>query len=106
MYDAYPRYMDMTIKKGRRWATSVGYLHPVLLKRNVTTVTKALVHHVVFEGKKAVGIQYKVKDRNVEQVNWTQSIHQASEFGITYFHTYQRDTNLIKKTPVQFTRTN
>ena len=51
--------MDMTIYKGRRWATSDGYLRPVLKRQNLHTTIKTLVEKVLFDGKKAVGIQYR-----------------------------------------------
>ena len=52
-------YMDMTIHKGRRWATSDGYLRPVLKRRNLHTTIKTLVEKVVLDGNKAVGVKYR-----------------------------------------------
>ncbi|SDS57652.1 choline dehydrogenase [Halopseudomonas xinjiangensis] len=53
--------MQMTIKNGVRWSTSNAYLRPVRSRSNLTVVTHALVHRVVLEGKRAVGVQYERK---------------------------------------------
>ncbi len=50
--------MDMTIHKGSRWATSAGYLRPVLYRHNLDTMNKVLVNKVLFDGKKAIGVEY------------------------------------------------
>ena len=60
--------MDMTIYKGRRWAASDGYLRPVLKRQNLHTTTRTLVENVLFEGKKAVGVQYR-NGGQVQKVN-------------------------------------
>lgn len=49
---------QMTIKDGRRCSTAVGYLRPVLSRKNLTVVTNALVLRVRFEKKRAVGVEY------------------------------------------------
>jgi choline dehydrogenase len=43
---------------GSRWSASAGYLKPALSRRNLTLQTRALVQRIVFEGKRAVGVQY------------------------------------------------
>ena len=49
--------MDATIHQGKRWSTASAYLHPALSRGNLSTLTNVLVTKVVFEGKKAVGIE-------------------------------------------------
>jgi len=49
--------MDATIHQGKRWSASSAYLHPALSRGNLSTLTNVLVTKVVFEGKKAVGIE-------------------------------------------------
>lgn len=51
--------MDMTVYKGRRWSTAMAYLRPALKRANPPKVeTRALVTRVLFEGTKAVGVEY------------------------------------------------
>ncbi len=42
----------------RRASTARTYLHPALKRPNLQLVTKALVHRVVFDGKRAVGVEF------------------------------------------------
>lgn len=48
--------MEQTVHKGRRWSAANAYLRPAL-KRDNCTLIKGLVERVVFEGKKAIGIE-------------------------------------------------
>ena len=41
-----------------RASTARTYLRPVLKRRNLQLVTKALVHRIVFDGKRAVAVEY------------------------------------------------
>ncbi len=47
-----------TTRNARRCSAAVGYLRPALGRPNLTLITKALVLRVVFEGKRAVGVEY------------------------------------------------
>ena len=42
----------------RRASTARTYLRPALKRGNLELVTKALVHRIVFEGKRAVGVEF------------------------------------------------
>jgi len=42
----------------RRASTARTYLHPALKRPNLKLITNALVHRVIFEGKRATGIEY------------------------------------------------
>jgi choline dehydrogenase len=59
-------YQQLTARHGRRCSTATGYLKPVLHRENLTVVTDALVSKVLFEGKKAVAVQYVKDDKQVE----------------------------------------
>ncbi|OWZ05511.1 Choline dehydrogenase [Phytophthora megakarya] len=48
---------DLTIHEGKRWSTSAAFLHPVMPRENLTVVTDTYTNKVVFDGKKAVGIE-------------------------------------------------
>ncbi|CAL4152597.1 unnamed protein product, partial [Meganyctiphanes norvegica] len=54
-------WMDMTINKGFRWSTSRGYLRPALERSNVEITSKALTTKILFDGTKAIGVEYEVK---------------------------------------------
>ena len=50
--------MQVTIRRGLRCSASVAYLRPALKRGNVTLKTHALATRVLFEGSRAVGIEY------------------------------------------------
>ncbi|MBI05816.1 MAG: dehydrogenase [Rhodospirillaceae bacterium] len=50
--------LQMTIRGGRRSSGATAYLSPVLRRKNLTVVTKALTTRVTLEGDAAVGIEY------------------------------------------------
>lgn len=50
---------DQAIYKTRRMNSARAYLHPVKKRPNLAIQTKAMVHKILFEGKKAVGVEYK-----------------------------------------------
>ena len=50
--------MDMTTYRGRRWSTAKAYLRPAMRRGNVDVVTRALTLRVLFEGKRAIGVEY------------------------------------------------
>lgn len=49
--------MQTTIRKGRRWSAASAFLRPAVARGNVTVRTGALVQRVVFEGRRAVGVE-------------------------------------------------
>jgi len=50
--------MEMTVWKGRRWSAASAYLRPALKRGNVALKTRALARRVVFQGKRAVGVEF------------------------------------------------
>lgn len=50
--------MDMTVRGGVRASTANAYLKPAMGRPNLTVETHALTHRVLFEGKRAVGVEY------------------------------------------------
>jgi 4-pyridoxate dehydrogenase len=48
-----------TIRNGRRCSAAVAYLRPALARPNLTVVTHARVHRLVFEGTRAVGVMVR-----------------------------------------------
>jgi choline dehydrogenase/4-pyridoxate dehydrogenase len=53
--------LQMTIRNGRRCSGATGYLRPALRRRNLRLEIKALATRVIFEGTRAVAVEY-VKD--------------------------------------------
>jgi len=61
-------HYQITTHKGQRMSTSRAYLRPVMKRSNLTVITKALVTRILFEGKRANGVEYK-KDGKLYQVS-------------------------------------
>jgi choline dehydrogenase len=51
--------MDMTVGDGRRWSAANAYLKPVMRRSNLKVLTHALATRIVFEGKRAVALEYR-----------------------------------------------
>jgi choline dehydrogenase len=51
-------WFQTTIRGGKRHSAAVAYLHPVMRRRNLRVETKALAARVLFEGKRAVGVEF------------------------------------------------
>lgn len=58
-------WFQLTTKNGKRCSTAVGYLHPVMGRRNLRVETRALTRRVLFEGKRAVGVEFEQGGRIV-----------------------------------------
>ncbi len=50
---------DRNIHDGRRLSASRAYLHPVKHRRNLDIRTRAFVTRILFEGNRAVGVEYR-----------------------------------------------
>ncbi len=50
--------LQVTVRNMRRCSTAVAYLRPAMKRPNLKVEIHALVHRVVFEGKRAVGLEY------------------------------------------------
>jgi choline dehydrogenase len=49
---------DRNIHKGRRLSAARAYLHPVMSRKNLEVKTRAMVTRILFEGGRAVGVEY------------------------------------------------
>ncbi len=54
--------MEQTVWRGRRWSTANAYLRPALKRRNVS-MRNGFVRRVVFDGKKAVGVELQARGK-------------------------------------------
>jgi choline dehydrogenase len=50
---------DRNVYRGRRLSAARAYLHPVLNRANLTVHTRAFVTRILFEGTRAVGVEYR-----------------------------------------------
>ncbi|ABZ75626.1 choline dehydrogenase [Shewanella halifaxensis HAW-EB4] len=60
--------MHMTVKNGVRWSTANAYLRPAMQRENLTVITHAQVHRVLFSSKpgeanKVVGVRFERKGK-------------------------------------------
>ncbi|QFT54393.1 choline dehydrogenase [Microbulbifer sp. THAF38] len=51
--------MDMSVRDGVRCSTALAYLKPVLSRSNLELKMHALTTHVIMQGKKAIGVEYR-----------------------------------------------
>ena len=50
---------DRNIHNGRRLSASQAYLHPVMNRPNLTVLTRATASRILFDGTRAVGVEYR-----------------------------------------------
>ncbi len=51
--------MDMTVRKGTRCSAAKAYLYPARKRANLRVIQHALATRVLFEGKRAVGVEFE-----------------------------------------------
>ena len=56
-------YFQQTAYNGRRCSTSQGFLKPIKNRHNLTIITLAQVTKIIFDGKKASAVEYKLKSK-------------------------------------------
>jgi len=54
---------DTTIHNGERASVSRYYLNPVKKRKNLNIFSNSFVEKIIFDGKKAIGIEVKIKDK-------------------------------------------
>lgn len=59
---------DRNIHKGKRLSAARAYLHPVKHRSNLTIETRAFITKILFEGKRAVGVEYVQGNRTPRQI--------------------------------------
>jgi choline dehydrogenase len=52
---------DRNIRRGRRLSAARAYLHPVMKRPNLTVTTRAFVTRILFDGRRAAGVEYSVR---------------------------------------------
>ncbi|MCA0936862.1 GMC family oxidoreductase N-terminal domain-containing protein [Vibrio alginolyticus] len=74
-------YTQVTQKNGERYSAAKAYLTPNLSRPNLTVLTKATTHKVLFEGKRAVGVEYGQKGKRFQIKCNREVILSAGAFG-------------------------
>ncbi|MCY4100330.1 MAG: choline dehydrogenase, partial [Rhodobacteraceae bacterium] len=64
--------MEQTIWKGKRWSAASAYLKPALQKSNVEMI-RCLARRIIFEGRKAVGVEVEIGKR-IEEIRASKEI--------------------------------
>ncbi len=59
---------DRNVRKGRRWSAARAYYHPIKDRPNLDLKMKVLTTKILFEGKRAVGIEYEDSSGKRHQV--------------------------------------
>ena len=59
---------DRNIRHGRRLSAARAYLHPVLSRPNLHVRTRVLVTRILFDGKRAVGVEIATGHGRVERI--------------------------------------
>ena len=59
---------DRNIHRGRRLSAAGAYLHPVMGRRNLEVRTRAFVTRILFDGRRAVGVEYVVGGGSARRV--------------------------------------
>ena len=58
-------YYQLTVKNGQRCSAAVAYLHPAMGRANLSVETNALATRILFEGKRAVGVEFTQNGKTV-----------------------------------------
>jgi choline dehydrogenase len=53
-------YHQTTTRNGKRCSTAVGYLRPAMSRPNLRVVTNALTEKITFDGKRAIGVVFRL----------------------------------------------
>ena len=54
-------YFQQTAHKGFRWSTARGFLRPAMKRNNVTVKTRCHTNRILFDGDRAIGVEYQKK---------------------------------------------
>ena len=59
-------YLQLSVRHGLRSGAATGYLRPARARANLSVVTDAAVHRVLFRGRAAIGVAYSLAGRECE----------------------------------------
>ncbi len=52
-------FLQFTVRNGARHSTATAFLRPVTSRKNLTVETEALTRRILFEGRRAIGVEYE-----------------------------------------------
>jgi choline dehydrogenase len=64
---------QLTVKDGKRHSAAAAFLLPILQRPNLTTMTGVLVTRLLFEGTRAIGVEY-LQEETLHQVRVNQEV--------------------------------
>jgi choline dehydrogenase len=74
-------FYQITTKNGFRASAATAYLHPAMKRGNLQVVTHAHVTRILFDGKRATGVEYRHGDRVVRLMARRQVVLSAGAVG-------------------------
>ena len=77
--EGFGRY-QMTVKDGVRWTAARAYLAPARSRPNLRVVTQAMVKKILFEGRRAIGVDYTANGHPTQAKAEAEVILAASAF--------------------------
>lgn len=72
---------DRNIYRGRRMSAARAYWHPVKNRPNLHTITRAHTTKILFDGKRAIGVEYKSRWGKIQRVYGNDIISCAGAIG-------------------------
>ena len=79
-FSRYEHTMKDTSFGPRRWSSARAYLHPALKRKNLSTETNVQVNKILFEGKKAIGVEYILRGQKMNAFAAKEVIISAGAF--------------------------
>ena len=61
-------YFQLTTRNGRRCSSAVAFLNPAKSRPNLTIITKAPANRILFDGRRATGVEYRHASGKLVQV--------------------------------------
>jgi len=65
---------DRNVYKGRRYSASTAYLKKIRSRKNLEVKTRTQVTKIIFEGKRAIGVEYTDRNGKLHTVNASETI--------------------------------
>ncbi len=60
---------DCTIRQGRRASTMRAFIDPIKARKNLTIISGAMAQRIVFDGKRASGVEVQREDKSVQNLS-------------------------------------
>lgn len=67
-------FFQVNLREGRRSSIASNAIEPALRRANLKLVTRAMVQRIVFEGRRATGVEYTLPDGSLQQVKASREV--------------------------------